>query len=56
MAGIQETSAEAAAQHLVMLRDGAMAAGCLFDPALICDTFLGGVDGFVETHAARRPS
>jgi hypothetical protein len=39
-----------------MLRDGAMAAGCLFDPALICETFLRGVDGLVETHAARRPS
>jgi AcrR family transcriptional regulator len=53
MARIDETSAEPAAQHFVMLRDGAMAAGCLFDPALICETFLRGVDGLVETHAAR---
>ena len=54
LAGVNETSAEPAARHFVMLRDGAMAAGCLFDPALICDTFLRGVDGLVETHAARR--
>jgi AcrR family transcriptional regulator len=53
MARIQETDAEAAAQHFVMLRDGAMAAGCLFDPVRICETFLRGVDGLVETHAAR---
>jgi len=56
MARIQEDSAEPAAQHFVMLRDGAMAAGCLFDPARICETFLRGVDGLVETHAARRPA
>lgn len=56
MASIQEARAEPAAQHFVMLRDGAMAAGCLFDPVLICETFLRGVDGLVETHAARRPS
>jgi hypothetical protein len=56
MARIAETSAEAAAQHFVMLRDGAMAAGCLFDRVVICETFLRGVDGLVETHAARRPS
>ncbi|MDG4794743.1 TetR/AcrR family transcriptional regulator [Micromonospora sp. WMMD1082] len=56
MARIQEAEAEAAAQHFVMLRDGAMAAGCLFDPALICETFLRGVDGLVQTQAARQPS
>ncbi|WP_422771292.1 TetR/AcrR family transcriptional regulator [Plantactinospora sp. WMMC1484] len=56
MARIEKTGAEAAAQHFVMLRDGAMAAGCLFDPVLICETFLRGVDGLVETHAARQPS
>ena len=54
MTSIQKSEAEPAAQHFVMLRDGAMAAGCLFDPALICETFLRGVDGLVETHAARR--
>jgi hypothetical protein len=53
MARIQEDSAEPAAEHFVMLRDGAMAAGCLFDPARICETFLRGVDGLVRTHAAR---
>ena len=53
MARIEQERAEPAAQHFVMLRDGAMAAGCLFDPALICDTFLRGVDGLVETHGAR---
>ena len=53
MARIEQEKAEPAAQHFVMLRDGAMAAGCLFDPALICDTFLRGVDGLVETHGAR---
>jgi AcrR family transcriptional regulator len=56
MARIQKTEAQAAAQHFVMLRDGAMAAGCLFDPVLICETFLRGVDGLVQTHAARQPS
>jgi len=50
MARIQETKAEPAAQHFVMLRDGAMAAGCLFDPVQICETFLRGVDGLVQTH------
>lgn len=55
MSNIQEAGAEPAAQHFVMLRDGAMAAGCLLDPALICETFLRGVDGLVQTHAARRP-
>ncbi|MGA5300202.1 TetR/AcrR family transcriptional regulator [Nucisporomicrobium flavum] len=56
MARIHQDSAEPAAQHFVMLRDGAMAAGCLFDPARICETFLRGVDGLVETHAARQPA
>ncbi|MBU2664179.1 TetR/AcrR family transcriptional regulator [Actinoplanes bogorensis] len=41
---------EPAARHFVMLRDGAMAAGCLFDPELVCDTFLRGVDGLVRVH------
>ncbi|MFK3979690.1 TetR/AcrR family transcriptional regulator [Micromonospora sp. NPDC050397] len=56
MASIQETEAEPAAQHFVMLRDGAMAAGCLFDPVLICETFLRGVEGLIQTHAARQPA
>ncbi|GAA4995532.1 TetR family transcriptional regulator [Actinopolymorpha pittospori] len=56
LASIQEAEAEPAAQHFVMLRDGAMAAGCLFDPVLICETFLRGVEGLIRTHAARQPS
>jgi AcrR family transcriptional regulator len=56
IASIQKSEAEAAAQHFVMLRDGAMATGCLFDRALICETFLRGVEGLIRTHAARQPS
>ncbi|MFI7492725.1 TetR/AcrR family transcriptional regulator [Micromonospora echinaurantiaca] len=56
LAGIQEIEAEPAARHFVMLRDGAMAAGCLFDRALISETFLRGVEGLIRTHAARQPS
>ncbi|MET7426374.1 TetR/AcrR family transcriptional regulator [Dactylosporangium sp. NPDC005555] len=41
-------SAEAAARHYVMLRDGAMAAGCLSDPGPICETFLQGVEGLLR--------
>ncbi|MET8709184.1 TetR/AcrR family transcriptional regulator [Streptomyces californicus] len=40
--------ADAAGRHVVMLRDGAMAAGCLFDPELVTDTFLGGVEGVLR--------
>ncbi|MEV4199744.1 TetR/AcrR family transcriptional regulator [Micromonospora globbae] len=56
LARIEETEAESAARHFVMLRDGAMAAGCLFDPVLISETFLRAVEELVRTHAARRPS
>ncbi|MET8308545.1 TetR/AcrR family transcriptional regulator [Micromonospora sp. NPDC005173] len=56
MASIQKAEAESAAQQFVMLRDGAMAAGCLFDPVLICETFLRSVEGLIRTHAARQPS
>ncbi|HEX8866772.1 MAG TPA: TetR/AcrR family transcriptional regulator [Lentzea sp.] len=42
--------AEAAARHFVMLRDGAMAAGCLSDADLVCETFLHGVDGLLRVH------
>ena len=56
MASIQTTEAEPAAQHFVMLRDGAMAAGCLFDRGLICETFLRGVEGLIRTHAVRQSS
>jgi hypothetical protein len=44
----------AAGRHFVMMRDGAMATGCLFDPALICQTFLHGVDSLaVHRHRTR---
>jgi len=42
-----EPAPEPAARHFVMLRDGAMAAGCLTDPAPIRETFLLGVDGIL---------
>ncbi len=43
---------DASGRHFVMLRDGAMAAGCLFDPSLISETFLHGVEGILRTDAA----
>jgi AcrR family transcriptional regulator len=51
LASVREETAEPAARHYVMLRDGAMASGCLFDPDLVCETFLRGVEGLVRTHA-----
>ncbi|MFI5721032.1 TetR/AcrR family transcriptional regulator [Nocardia sp. NPDC051750] len=52
-AGIDEADPGAAARHFVMLRDGAMAAGCLTDPAPICETFLLGIEGLLDS---RRPA
>ncbi|MEV4175379.1 TetR/AcrR family transcriptional regulator [Nonomuraea sp. NPDC049709] len=52
LAKIHEPGAAPAARHFVMMRDGAMAAGCLFDPALICETFLRGVDRLLQVYAA----
>ncbi|MEU6440859.1 TetR family transcriptional regulator [Streptomyces sp. NPDC047046] len=49
---IGERPAEPAARHFVMLRDGAMAAGCLSAPELVCETFLLGVEGLLEAHTA----
>lgn len=46
------TPAEPAAQHFVMLRDGAMTAGCLTDPTQVCETFLRGVDGLLKAYAS----
>ncbi|MGC4769718.1 TetR/AcrR family transcriptional regulator [Micromonospora sp. DT44] len=54
MAQVQEETAESAARHFVMLRDGAMAAGCLFDPALVSETFLRGVEGLLRITAERQ--
>ena len=48
MAQVHARTAEPAARHFVMLRDGAMAAGCLFDPALVCETFLRGVEAMLQ--------
>ncbi|MEV5014373.1 TetR/AcrR family transcriptional regulator [Streptomyces sp. NPDC053780] len=43
-----DAPAEADGRHLVMLRDGAMAAGCLFDSELVSETFLQGVEGILR--------
>ncbi|WP_410645826.1 TetR/AcrR family transcriptional regulator [Amycolatopsis sp. lyj-346] len=48
LAATGETAPEPAAQHFVMLRDGAMAAGCLTDPVPVCTTFLRGVEGILS--------
>lgn len=52
LAKIRETGAEQAARHFVMMRDGAMAAGCLFDPVLISETFQHGVERLLQVYAA----
>lgn len=46
-----ETPPEPAGRHFVMLRDGAMASGCLTDPAMVCETFLQGVEGILRFRA-----
>lgn len=48
LAQVGETPPELAARHFIMLRDGAMAGGCLSDPVEVCDTFLQGVDGILQ--------
>ncbi|RSN22154.1 TetR family transcriptional regulator [Streptomyces sp. WAC 05977] len=40
--------AELVARRFVLLRDGAMATGCLSDPAPICETFLEGVEDLLS--------
>ncbi|WP_433165486.1 TetR/AcrR family transcriptional regulator [Kribbella sp. CA-247076] len=45
--GIGKIDPEPAARHFVMLRDGAMAAGCLTDPKPVGETFLRGVEGLL---------
>ncbi|MEU1436937.1 TetR/AcrR family transcriptional regulator [Streptomyces sp. NPDC005775] len=49
---VGDQPADEAARHLVMLRDGAMAAGCLFDPELIAETFLHGVEEILRARGA----
>lgn len=40
-----------AGRHFVMLRDGAMVAGCLSDPDEVCPTFLDGVEGLLRSRS-----
>jgi AcrR family transcriptional regulator len=40
-------SSDDAGRRFVMLRDGAMTAGCLSEPGPVCDTFLRGVDALL---------
>ncbi|MDA5147131.1 TetR/AcrR family transcriptional regulator [Streptomyces sp. AD681] len=54
-AGADGVPVDAAGRHLVMLRDGAMAAGCLFDPELVSETFLHGVEGVLREVSAAAP-
>ncbi|MFJ8883782.1 TetR/AcrR family transcriptional regulator [Streptomyces sp. NPDC102402] len=51
-----DAPAEPDARHLVMLRDGAMAAGCLFDPGLVSETFLRGVEGILHARGGPAPA
>jgi AcrR family transcriptional regulator len=48
---ISKKKAPRAADHFVMLRDGAMAAGCLGDPEAVVATFRRGVDGMLAALA-----
>jgi len=41
-----------AARRFVLMRDGAMATGCLSDPEPICETFLQGVEDLLQRHVA----
>ncbi|MFD4366382.1 TetR/AcrR family transcriptional regulator [Rhodococcus sp. NPDC058521] len=43
-----ESDPNTASRHFVMLRDGAMAAGCLTDPRPVAETFLLGIEGILE--------
>ncbi|MFI7320324.1 TetR/AcrR family transcriptional regulator [Streptomyces venezuelae] len=51
LAQVGDAPAEAAGRHFVMLRDGAMAAGCLSDSGLVTETFLEGVEGVLRSRA-----
>jgi AcrR family transcriptional regulator len=48
IAQVGGTPPELAGRHFVMLRDGAMASGCLSEPAEVCDTFLQGIEGILQ--------
>ncbi|MEU7630456.1 TetR/AcrR family transcriptional regulator [Nocardia sp. NPDC049220] len=45
-----DTRPEFAGRHFVLLRDGAMTSGCLSGSGEICDSFLRGVDGILQSH------
>ncbi|MFI5956319.1 TetR/AcrR family transcriptional regulator [Cryptosporangium sp. NPDC051539] len=55
LAQTADTPPEPAARHFVMLRDGAMAAGCLTDPTTVGETFRHGVDGLLRARAGSLP-
>lgn len=46
---VGQPPAEFEGRHFVMLRDGAMAAGCLSDPAAVGETFLRGIEGILRS-------
>ncbi|MET9262009.1 TetR/AcrR family transcriptional regulator [Amycolatopsis sp. NPDC004079] len=48
LAQIGDTPPEPAGRHFVLLRDGAMASGCLTDAAAVGETFLQGVEGILQ--------
>lgn len=54
LAEVGDTDPVPAARHFVMLRDGAMAAGCLTDPDPICATFLLGIEGLLNSRQRTR--
>ncbi|TKK90813.1 TetR/AcrR family transcriptional regulator [Herbidospora galbida] len=53
---VGQPPAEFEGRHFVMLRDGAMAAGCLSDPAAVGETFLRGIEGILRSRTDSRVS
>nr|BFD87204.1 TetR family transcriptional regulator [Streptomyces sp. Xyl84] len=52
LAQVGDAPAEAAGRHFVMLRDGAMAAGCLSDPGPVTATFLESIEEILQARSA----
>jgi AcrR family transcriptional regulator len=52
-AEVSDAPAEPAGRHFVMLRDGAMSAGHLGDPAPAGQTLTRGIDGLLRVHSGR---
>ncbi|MEU7474739.1 TetR/AcrR family transcriptional regulator [Lentzea sp. NPDC042327] len=50
---VGDSPVELDARHLVMLRDGAMAAGCLTDPGPVGETFVEAVEGILRARLSR---